>query len=60
MINEQISSLKCGDKFYLKNAKLFCKKDKFLISPLYVYWTYIICHKEFKSYTKNYNPLEYK
>ena len=60
MINEQMSCIKCGDKFYIKNSKLFCKKCKFLISPLDVSWTCIICHKEFKSYAKIYNPLEYK
>ena len=35
-------------------------KCKFLISPLDVTSTCIICHKEFKSYTKIYEPLEYK
>ena len=60
MINEQMSCIKCGDKFWIKNSKLFCKKCKFLISPLDVFWTCIICHKEFKSYAKVYNPLEYK
>ena len=60
LINEQMSCIKCGDKFWIKNSNLFCKKCKLLISPLDVIWTCIICHKEFKSYAKIYNPLEYK
>ena len=57
IINEQMSCIKCGDKFYLKNQYLFCKKCKFKINPLEVIWKCIFCKNEFKSFAKPYNPL---
>ena len=60
LINEQMSCIKCGDKFWIKNSNLYCKKCKLVISPLDVIWTCLSCHKEFKSYAKIYNPLEFK
>ena len=60
IINEQMSCIQCGDKFWIKNDKLFCKKCKFEVDPLLIIWTCSICKTEFKSKTKVYNPLEYK
>ena len=57
---EQMSCIKCGDKFFLKNDNLYCKKCKFLINPIDILWKCIVCKKEFKSYAKVFNPLEYK
>ena len=60
IINEQMSCIKCGDKFWIKNDKLFCKKCKTEVNQLSIIWTCIICKKDFKSRAKAYNPLEYK
>ena len=57
---EQMSCIKCGAKFFLKNNNLFCKKCKFLINPLDIMWKCIICKKEFQSHAKIFNPLEFK
>ena len=60
IINEQMTCIKCGDKFWIKKDKLFCKNCKFEVDPLLIIWTCAICKKEFKSKPKVYNPLEYK
>ena len=60
IINEQMSCIECGDKFWLKNDKLYCKNCKLEVDPLLIIWTCVICKKEFKSKAKMYNPLEYK
>jgi len=57
---EQMSCIKCGEKFFLKNNNLYCKKCKFLINPMDIFWKCIVCKKEFQSYAKVFNPLEYK
>ena len=57
---EQMSCIKCGEKFFLKNDNLYCKKCKFLINPMDILWKCIVCKKEFQSYAKVFNPLEYK
>ena len=59
-INEQMICIQCGDKFWIKKGKLFCKKCKFEVDPLLILWTCSICKKEFKSDIKIYNPLENK
>ena len=58
--NEQMSCIKCGDKFFLKQHFLFCKKCKFTINPLEVIWKCLFCKNDFKSLAKIYNPLENK
>lgn len=60
MINEQMSCIKCGDKFWLKNNNLYCKKCRYIVAPLEIDWRCLICHREFKSNAKPYNPLEFK
>ena len=60
IINEQMSCIKCDDKFWIKKNKLFCKNCKYEIDQLSVIWTCRICKKDFKSKAKKYNPLEYK
>ena len=60
IINEQMSCIKCGDKFWIKNDKLFCKSCRTEVNQLSIIWTCIICKKDFKSRAKPYNPLEYK
>ena len=60
IINEQMSCIQCGDKFWIKKDKLFCKKCKFEVDPLLIIWTCSICKTEFKSKAKVYNQLEYK
>ena len=55
-----MTCIKCGDKFWIKKDKLFCKNCKFEVDPLLIIWTCAICKKEFKSKPKVYNPLEYK
>ena len=60
MKNEQMSCIKCGDKFWLKNNKLYCQKCKIEINPIDIFWTCNICKKDFKSKAKIYNPLEFK
>ena len=58
--NEQMSCIKCGDKFFLKHHFLFCKKCKFTINPLEIVWKCLFCKNDFKSFAKIYNPLENK
>ena len=60
IINEQMSCIECGDKFWIKKDKLFCKNCKFEVDPLLIIWTCSLCKTEFKSKAKVYNPLEYK
>ena len=60
LICEQMSCIKCGEKFFLKNSDLYCKKCKFIINPMDILWKCVICKKEFQSYAKIFNPLEYK
>ena len=60
IINEQMSCIECGEKFWIKKDKLFCKNCKFEVDPLLIIWTCSICKTEFKSEAKVYNPLEYK
>ena len=60
IINEQMSCIECGDKFWIKGDKLFCKNCKFEVDPLLIIWTCSLCKTEFKSKAKVYNPLEYK
>ena len=59
-INEQMTCIECGDKFWIKKDKLFCKNCKLEVDPLLIIWTCTICKKEFKSNIKIYNPLENK
>ncbi len=58
--NEQMACIRCGDNFWIKNNKLFCKKCKLEVDPLLIIWTCQICNKDFKSNAKRYNPLENK
>ena len=58
--NEKMSCIKCGEDFYLRNNKLFCKKCKFEIEPNNIIWTCLICNSDFNSNAKIYNPLEFK
>ena len=58
--NEKMSCIKCGEPFWLKNNKLFCKKCKFEIEPNNIIWTCLICNSDFNSNAKIYNPLEFK
>ena len=60
IVNEQMSCIRCGDKFWIKKNKLFCKNCKFEVDPLLILWTCTICKKEFRSSIKKYNPLEYR
>ena len=60
MYNTQLTCINCGDLFWIKNSKLFCKKCKLLISPYNITWNCFHCHKDFQSGIKVYNPLEYK
>ncbi len=60
LICEQMSCIKCGEKFYLKNSELYCKKCKFTINPMDILWKCVVCKKEFQSYAKIFNPLEFK
>ena len=60
LICEQMSCIKCGEKFYLKNSQLYCKKCKFTINPMDILWKCVVCKKEFQSYAKIFNPLEFK
>ena len=60
MSNEKMSCIKCGDDFWLKDNKLFCKKCKFEIESNNIIWTCIICNSDFNSNAKIYNPLEFK
>ena len=60
MNNEKMSCIKCGEDFWLKNNKLFCKKCKFEIEPNNIIWTCILCNTDFNSNAKIYNPLEFK
>ena len=36
IINEQMTCIKCGDKFWIKKDKLFCKNCKFEVDPLLI------------------------
>jgi hypothetical protein len=58
--NEKMSCIKCGEEFWLRNNKLFCKKCKFEIEPNNIIWTCLICYTDFHSDAKIYNPLEFK
>ena len=58
IVNEQMSCIRCGDKFWIKKNKLFCKNCKFEVDPLLILWTCTICKKEFRSKVKKYNPLK--
>jgi hypothetical protein len=58
--NEKMSCIKCGEDFWLKNNKLFCKNCKFEIEPGNIIWTCLICNEDFNSNAKVYNPLEFK
>ena len=58
--NEKMSCIKCGEDFWLKSNKLFCKKCNFEIEPKSIIWTCIICNSDFNSPAKIYNPLEFK
>ena len=60
LICEQMSCIKCGEKFFLKNTDLYCKKCKFTINPMDILWKCVVCKKEFQSYAKIFNPLEFK
>ena len=60
MNNEKMSCIKCGDDFWLKDNKLFCKKCNFEIEPNNIIWTCLICNSDFNSNAKIYNPLEFK
>ena len=60
MYNTQLTCINCGDLFWIKNSKLFCKKCKLLISPYNITWNCFHCHRDFQSGIKVYNPLEYK
>ena len=58
--NEEMSCIKCGNDFWLKNNKLFCKNCQFEIEPINIIWTCLICNSEFKSEAKVYNKYEFK
>ncbi len=58
--NEKMSCIKCGEDFWLRNNKLFCKKCKFEIEPNNIIWTCLICNTDFNSDAKIFNPLEFK
>ena len=60
MNNEQMTCIKCEDKFWVKDNVLFCKNCKLEVKPEDIIWTCIICKKEFKSGVKIYNELEFK
>ena len=60
MNNEKMSCIKCGEDFWIKNNKLFCKNCKFEIEPINIIWTCLICNTDFNSNAKIYNPLEFK
>ena len=58
--NEKMSCIKCGEDFWLKNNRLFCKNCKFEIESCDIIWTCLICNEDFNSNAKVYNPLEFK
>ena len=60
MFNAQLTCIKCGDLFWIKNSNLYCKSCKLLINPQDILWNCAHCHKDFHSGIKVYNPLEYK
>ena len=58
--NEKMSCIKCGNDFWLKNNKLFCKNCKFEIEPINIIWTCLMCNSDFNSEAKVYNQYEFK
>ena len=60
LINEQMHCIFCNNLLYIRNNKLFCKNCKEYFNPEDIIWTCKICHAEFKSDIKIYNPYEFK
>ena len=64
LINEIMKCIKCKSVLYLnlKTGYLQClnKKCKFVSKPEDIAWTCITCGKEFISYAKIYNPLDFQ
>ena len=60
MNNEQMTCIKCENKFWVKDNVLICKNCKLEVKPEEIIWTCIICKSEFKSKVKIYNELEFK
>ena len=58
--NEKMSCIKCGNDFWIKDNKLFCKNCKFEIEPTNIIWTCLVCNSEFNSEVKVYNKYEFK
>ena len=58
--NEKMSCIKCGEDFWIKNNKLFCKSCKFETNPINIIWTCLICNADFNSEAKVYNRYEFK
>ena len=58
--NEKMSCIKCGNDFWIKNNKLFCKNCKFEIESINIIWTCLICNADFNSEAKVYNKYEFK
>ena len=58
--NEKMTCIQCGDDFWIRNNKLFCKKCKFEIEPINIIWTCLICNTDFNSEAKVYNKYEFK
>lgn len=62
IINDQMHCIKCKDLFYLNlvDGTLVCLKCKFEADPLTILWNCMLCHRDFKSNAKIYNPMEFK
>ena len=62
VINDTMKCQSCGEiLYYLKNEDtLYCRKCDVKKKPLEIIWKCLICHQEFQTEAKIYNPLEYK
>ena len=62
VINDTMKCPICEEiLYYLKDDDiLYCKKCDVKKKPLEIIWKCLICHQEFQTEAKIYNPLEYK
>jgi len=62
LINDQMRCINCSEFFFLRlqDKMLYCKNCKTEAKPRSIEWNCFICHTDFKSNAKVYNPLEFK
>ena len=62
VINDTIKCNNCKDNLYYDkdNNKIICLKCQTSQNPNNLKWNCLICHKDFYSEIKEYNPLEFK